>query len=154
MALWERHIFSIDQLQMINFLNGALIGTTNLAEGAEVDGLTFIVDIGGGDVVTTFTPAKSRAWTVDEIVAKINASVAGVAQPYSLNLSDHQGRGVDRRFLLVRDGAFTVKSTGTANALLGFSTTAHTVQVPVASSEVQSIDHNGITNAWHVTLYR
>lgn len=153
MALWERHVFG-DQEQMVNFLNGALIGSKNLAQGAEVDGLTFIVDIGGGDVTTTFSPAKNRAWTIEEIVAAINASVAGLANLYSANNPGHQMHGVDRRILLVRDGALTVKSTGTANTLLGYSTAGDTVAVPVASAELQSIDHNGITNAWSTVLYR
>jgi hypothetical protein len=152
-ALWERHIFTNEQ-ELTNFLNGALIGIENLAQGAEVDGLTFIVDVGSGEKTTTFTPAKSRPWTAAEIVAKINATVSGLAQAYSRNYPNHQMRGVDQRILLVNDGSLTVKSTGTANALLGFSTTGNTVQVPVATAEVPNISHNGITNTWTAIVYR
>lgn len=153
MALWNRHTFGSEE-QMVHFLNGALAGIENLVQGAAVDGLTFIVDVGAGDVTTTFNPAKSRPWTAAEIVAAINTTTSGLARVYSDNSPAHQMHGVDQRVLLVRDGSLTVKSTGTANALLGFSTTANTVSDPVTTSELNTISHNGITNAWSVVVYR
>jgi hypothetical protein len=155
MAIWEQYRFT-DAEQMINFLNGALIGSQNIGAGADVDGLTLIIDIGGGDVTVTFAPAKNRLWTAAEVVAQINASFAGLARVYSHNRPNQQPPMIDRRVLLERVGALTVKSTGTSNGVLGFSTTAHTVAVIVAQAEVQRIEHQhaGATDALVVTLYR
>ena len=154
MAMWERHAFGNVE-QAVNFLNGVLIGDANLAAGAEVDGLTFIADIGAGEVIVTFT-AKGRAWTPQEIVDKINASLTGVARVYSRNSPNPYTAQVDQRVLIERDGAITVKSTGTANALLGFSTTSHTTNAPVANTEVEAIEfqHSGATDLWVILLYR
>jgi hypothetical protein len=105
-------------------------------------------------VTVAFTAAKGRPWTAAEIVAKINASIAGLAQVYSNNSPHYQMHGVDQRVFLVRDGSLTVKAAGTANALLGFSTAGNTVQVPVATSELNTVSHNGVTNGWSVVLYR
>lgn len=155
MATWERFAFgSVEQL--VNFLNGALIGDQNLAAGAAVDGLSFIVDIGAGDVTINFTAAKGRPWTAQEIVDKINASVAGLARVYSRNSANPYTAGADQRVLLERDGTLVVKATGTANALLGFSTTAITTAAPVVDTEVYTIEyqHSGATDLWVALLYR
>ena len=155
MATWQRANFASIE-QMINFLNGALIGTENLADGAEVDGLDFIYDIGAGGVTVDFTPAKNRAWTAAEIAAQINASLAGSTRVYSHNSPFQQLRGVDQRILMERDGALTIKKTGSANTLLGFSTADDSVADPIATTEVESIQykHMGATNMWVVVLYR
>jgi hypothetical protein len=154
MATWERFAFgSVEQL--VNFLNGALIGDQNLAAGAAVDGLTFIVDVGAGEVTISFTTAKGRPWTVQEIVDKINASVAGLARVYSRNNANPYTAGTDQRVLLERDGTLVVKATGTANALLGFPA-AITTAAPVVNTDVYTIEyqHSGATDLWVALLYR
>lgn len=155
MAVWSQVAFNTVE-QLVNFLNGVVIGGQNLVQGAAVDGLTLVVDIGGGDVTVTFTPAKSRPWTAQEIAAKINASIAGIARVYSRNYDNPYLAGGDQRILLERDGALTVKTTGTANALLGFSTTSNTVNDPVPTSEVPWVQYQNGSAAeiWVALLYR
>lgn len=130
------------QKEMLRYLNGDLEGSVNLHEGALVDGLTFIVDIGAGDVTVTFGPAKSRAWTLAEIVAKINAAatLTGVAS-ISVKGVGQYAETTDRRLNLQHGTSLVVKSTGTGNAALGFSGAADTTAVILASTDVKFIDH-------------
>lgn len=118
MASWNRYKFGSSQ-DMLDFLNGATRGVKNLHDGADVDGKTFIFEVnGGGDTTVTFAPAKSRPWTIDEIVALINASEANLAFIRTITAA---GRPLDRRIVLVKDlTSFEIKATGTANADLGF----------------------------------
>lgn len=155
MALWSARLFS-SRYAMIDFLNGALMGSVNIHSGALVDGLTFIVDTGSGNITVTFEPAKSRAWTAEEICTEINgadASLTGVASPHSIQEPRPQLEQ-ERRLQLVRDGSLTVRSTGTANEVLGFSDTADTVSVPVADTDIHNITRIPMEqDSWAVVWY-
>ncbi len=153
MAMWNAKMFR-SKIDLMNHLNGVLVGSNNLFSGALVDGLTFIVDIGGGDVVTTFAPAKNRPWTLAEIVAAIDAGISGVPYAWNNDIGPVSGTPPDRRLALTRDGAITVKSTGTANALLGFSTTANTVSAPIPDTSVFSINRVTLEqDTWVLVTY-
>lgn len=132
--------------ELLRVLNGVLTNSVDLYNGASVDGLTFILDVGGGNVTVTFAPAKSRKWTIEEIVAQINASVAGVASIYNKMATDPQ-TGPARYLTISHENGAVVRSGGTANTLLGFSAAADTEQELLASSDVKSItheEHNGV----------
>lgn len=115
-------------LEISRYLNGNVDSSINLDEGADVDGETIIIDVGAGNVTITFAPVKGRDWTLDEIVAQINSSISGIASIYIKSTGNFLGRVRDRRLTLAYDPALTVRSGGTANSNLGFSTVTDTVQ--------------------------
>ena len=119
MASWSTYKFGSSR-ELTEFLNGAIINSLNLHSGADVDGKTFIFEVnGGGDTTVTFTPAKSRNWTLEEIVAHINLSEAGLAE---IRTETRPGFNKSvRKIKLEKDlTSFEVKATGTANGVLGF----------------------------------
>jgi hypothetical protein len=144
MALWEAMSFPTRRA-MVDWLNGAIISPARVpAVGLDLDGLTLIIDAGAGNKTVTFAPAKSRPWTMTEIVAAIgaaDASLVGIAS----RLIESGDRPVapeaqgSSRLKLVRDGAITVVSTGTANARFGFSAIADTVSAKIPKTDVVSI---------------
>jgi len=145
MASWKINKFGSAK-KMVEWLNGTILGKVNLANGADVDGLTFVFDSGGGDATVTFT-AKGRLWTLDEIVAQINATEAGIAHINNVG-------GLDRRLSIEKDVAsLIIKITGTANAALGFNTTANTVQDRVVDTEVYSAGPEPGEQSWIVVRY-
>jgi hypothetical protein len=135
MASWNKYKFG-SSLGLQEYLNGALLGNKNLDKGGDVDGLTLIFEVdGGGDTTVTFTPVKSRPWTLEEIVAKINVAVADLA---FIRQATIPGRPRDRRLKLEKAlTSLVVKSTGTANAVLGYSTTANTTAVYLVPADIQ-----------------
>ena len=138
----------------IEALNGAQVGTVNLTSGADVDGLTFIVDTTGTPRTVTFTPAKSRPWTAAEIVAAINAAHADLADVAHVKVAS-PGSLRHQWLSIWKDGGATVKSTGTANALLGFSSAADQVQTVVVNTVIQKIDRDTSNQGtWVALLYQ
>jgi hypothetical protein len=128
-------------------LNGAIVGVKNLVKGAEVDSLTFVFNKGASDVTINFTTAKNRAWTLAEIVAKINATESGLAQIKNVT-------STDRRIKIEKDLAvLIVKKTGTANSLLGLSTAADVTADPIALSEISYAGPEPGEQSWVVTRY-
>lgn len=154
MASWNVNKFRSSS-DVIDFLNGVIVGAANLHRyGADVDGLTFIFDKGGGNVTVTFAPVKNRQWTLDEIIAHINLTEASLAQKKvmtSIGTPDVRLR-IDKQSL----GSLTIKSTGTANSHLGFSTVADQVSVRIPNTEVHYIgplDEAGNSDSWTVVRY-
>lgn len=150
MASWRTFKFKSPD-DMADYLNGMILGVRNLHKGASVDGLTFVFEVnGGGDTTVTFAPAKSRPWTIDEIIAKINASEANLASIKVVQSSPFNG--LDRRIKLVKDlTSLEVKVGGTSNSLLGF--------VPISAVYVADTEINyvgpipGEQNTWAVVRY-
>lgn len=158
MALWRTTTFESIEA-MIDYMNGALIGTVNLKDGADVDGKTLIIDPGTGNVTCTFNPPKSRNWTLDEIVAKIEATsgLEGLASIKVVNVG-HNVYEKDRRLLLVGDPEITIRGNGTANAELGYpeGTTPgdDSVQVVTPQAAVERAYRNvDGQDTWTVLLY-
>lgn len=153
MAIWS-NITAPNLADFIEALNGAQVGTVNLSNGADVDGLEFIVDTTGTPRTVTFTPTKSRPWTAAEIVAKINAAHADLANVAHVKVSS-PGTAPHQWLSIWKDGGATVKSTGTANSLLGFSTTADQVQAVVTNTVVQRLDRDTSNQGtWVALLYQ
>jgi hypothetical protein len=153
MASWIKQKFGSSQ-ELEEYLNGALIGTINLQEGADVDNQTFVFEVdGGGDTTVTFTPVKNRPWTIEEIVAKINAAEADLAH---IRTNVNPGARVAvRRLKLQKDlTSLVVKTTGTANPELGFSATANTTAVYVAPADIEYIRQvQGEQDTWVLWRY-
>lgn len=158
MALWRTATFESLEA-MIDYMNGALVGTVNLDAGADVDLKTLIIDAGAGNKTCTFSAAKGRNWTLDEIVAKIEATsgLEGIASIKVLNVG-HTSHTRDRRLLLAGDPAITIRGNGTANAELGYAEgatpTNDTIQVitPQAAVERAYRNEDG-QDTWTVILY-
>ena len=143
--------------ELLRALNGTLTGSVDLIDGADVDTKTLLIDIGAGDVTVTFEPAKSRLWTIDEIVAKINTTgtLSGVAGVLTYPASDPTV-GPKKVLTISHANAAKVDKTGTANTVLGFATADDTQQTIIALAEVAAIDHelggNG-TLSWIAIYY-
>lgn len=157
MATWKIHRFRNDR-DLCDTLNGAITSVKNGDEGFPVDTLTLIINAGGGDQTVTFAPAKGRYWTLEEIIAAINAahvSLAGVAR-IARGLTAGEPTGTPAYLRLVKDNGttVTVKSTGTANTLFGFSAVADTVGVPYADTEVESRVGVIDNKTWYAVTYK
>lgn len=152
MAIWSYKKLA-NAKDAVDFLNGAIVGKVNLFNGADVDGLTIVVDIGGGDVTTTFAPAKSRNWTIAEIISQINTAVGSICVSQRMySAVETCTVASDKRLSFMIDGGMTVKGTGTGNAVLGFPA-VDVVQAVISDTEVihiaQSTDHS----SWSVFIY-
>jgi len=144
MAEWTTLRFG-NQQSMIERLNGALIGRLNLVNGADVDGLTLVYDVGAGDVTITFTLAKGRPWTITEIVNHINATTSGLAGIKNVTPTD-------RRLKLQSAALTAIKATGTGNTVLGFPA-GGVVSDPIPLSETSYAGPEPGEQSWIVTRY-
>jgi len=158
MAIWRTATFESMEA-MIDHMNGALIGSVNLDEGADVDLLTLIIDPGTGNKTCTFSAAKGRDWTLDEIVAKIEATsgLEGIAS-IKIRKVGHTSHPRDRRLLLIGDPAIKIIGNGTANAVLGYDGPAtpanDTDQIITPQAAVERAYRNvDGQDTWTVLLY-
>lgn len=159
MALWRTATFESMEA-MIDYMNGALIGSVNLdLNGADVDNKTLKIDPGSGTVTVTFSPVKSRNWTLNEIVAKIESTsgLEGIASIKVLSVG-HTSHPKDRRLLLVGDPAIKIIADGTANAELGYvegtSPADDTDQVITPQAAIERAYRNvDGQDTWTVILY-
>lgn len=152
-----RTIYSASRLDMIDFLNTAIVGSVNLRDGADMDAETLIADIGAGDVVVTFAPL-GRDWTLQEIVDQINTDLGvAVASVHLIGEGRTPGPSfaeTDRR-LKMAYGTLTIRSTGTGNTKLGYSAAADTVGGSIPVAEVETLKFNiRERDTWHLVLYR
>lgn len=138
MASWSS-ITSSTLNDMIDKLNNVLVGTNNLHNGVDVDGLTFIVNPGTERTVT-FT-AKGRNWTLEEVIDQINAAHGDLTGSASAKVIKTSAQGPGSRYLAMwLEGGLTVDKDGTANEALGFNASADQVQaVPIANTVVQKL---------------
>lgn len=143
MAEWTTLRFG-NQQSMIERLNGALIGKLNLVNGADVDGLTLVYDVGAGNVTVTFVAAKGRPWTITEIVNHINATTAGLASIKNVSPTD--------RRLKLQSNTLDVDATGTGNTVLGFPAGGVTAD-PIPLSETSYAGPEPGEQSWIVTRY-
>lgn len=165
MAAFKNYSYR-NKADMIDGLNGAIISSVDLSGGLDLDGLTLIINVGGaGDRTVTFSPAKSRVWTAQEIYDQIYAAHADLQGVVSLEVKSVRpdlvaGAQTYLKFVdNVAAAAVTIRSTGTANSLFGFPTGTSPandlVGVPITLSEVAKMhprkDSQGI---WDVVVYK
>jgi hypothetical protein len=150
--MWVQRRFAQHQ-DLLSFLNGDLFGSTDITDGVAVDGLTFIIDVGAGNVTTTFAPALGRPWTPEEVLTAINAAMGDTVATLWVGKPDPVARTTPRRLRVSYSPSAIVRLAGTANALLGFSAAADTVQTPVDPATVLSVDFEIETpgHTWVVT---
>jgi hypothetical protein len=138
MAVWTTKLFR-SRDTMLDYLNGVIIGGVNVHAGAAVDGLTLIIDAGSGAKTVTFAPAKSRLWTLAEVVAAISAadaSLVGVGIIKDINTGGVTSKAPDRRLAIFKDAAVVLDKDGTANSVFGFNTVADTSRAAVIKTNV------------------
>ena len=156
MATWRIWRFRTDQ-DLYDMLNGAINSDVDLEKGLYLDAKTLIIDVGGaGNRTVTFAPVLSRKWTPEEVVAKIVAAHADLTGVPKLVREPGTRAGMNPTYLrLVKDNGtvVTVRSTGTANALFGYSTGADTVGVPYVSADVKSVYMND-NKTWYAVTYK
>lgn len=154
MAEWIDRTF-VTRSNMIEYLNGLLIGIVNLHEGAEVDNKTLIINVGGaGNRTVTFQPAKSRAWTLAEIIAEISgahADLVGLPKEHVPKASP--GADQKRYLKLSTNDSFVVVKTGTANPLLGFDTVNDETAHHFLNTEVADLTFEQRRSVWSVITY-
>ncbi len=156
MATWRIWRFRTDQ-DLYDTLNGAVGSEVDAEKGLDLDGKTLIINVGGaGDRTVNFAPALSRKWTPEEVVAKISAAHADLTGIPKLVREPGTRAGMNPTYLrLVKDtgAVITVRSTGTANALFGYSITADTVGVPYTFNDVKSVYMND-NKTWYAVTYK
>lgn len=108
--------------------SGPFTGATSL------DGLTLIFDPGGGDVTVTFVGTNL---TLNQVVTQINAASAGAA-----GLRNYGRNPPSGSLLAFIKSGLIVKSTGTANALLGFPTTTNLTVTPIAKAKIVAVEQD------------
>lgn len=125
--------------ELLDYLNDAVVSKP-LDGPLNLDSLTLILD-------STTVTFSGTALTPNQIVAQINAAVAGAAE--LRNYGRTPPFGVQ---LAIVKPAVVVQNTGTANALLGFSTTAaHTVGAnAVAKANIVDIEIDVQGRVFHV----
>jgi hypothetical protein len=163
MATWNTLVF-YSYRDMQDFLNGSLLSPGVIpSAGAFVDGLTLIINPGAGDQTVSFTPAKNRAWTIHEIVAKIaaaHATLAAVPSAFFVG-RDNPTAGDPGRARLRLSGTgsgIVIRGNGTANDVFGWpegvSPADDTVGTAIVNTAVHSIHHHvGEQDTWHVLTY-
>jgi hypothetical protein len=156
MALWDIKALRTKTATK-NYLDDALVGITNLHNGAAVDNLTVIIDAGSGPQTVTFSPVKNRAWTIEEIVTQINAGHASLADIAHIEvLPTYEVHApVVRRLRILKDSSITVDKDGTANTLLGLPTAADWVRDQILDTEVfKMLRHTAEKDTWFVVTFR
>jgi len=127
MAFTGRQFDSLPE--MIDYLNDIMLAKKDLEPMLDLDGLTVIVN-DGSDKTVTFS---GHSLTPTEIVAQINAVKAGAA---SLRNYGHSSLQKPRLAFVL--ATLKVKSTGTANALLGLPTSGG--DITVAANAIPQAD--------------
>ena len=118
--------------ELLDYLDGIVL-SRDLAPTLDLDTLTLLINDGGNKTVTF----SGNGLTPNQIVAQINAISAGAA-----SLRNYGSASPPRSKLAFILPALVVKNTGTANALLGLSTTAN---VTVGATAVAKADIVAIT---------
>lgn len=156
MAVWKIHRARTDR-DLCDMLNGAIDSPIDIQNGLYLDGLTLVIDAGGGagDKTVTFAPALSRNWTPEEIVAQISAADVSLATVAKLSRATPAQRGGSPTNLRLVNGGNTVKvdKTGTANTLFGWSVAADTTGEPYIDDDIMS--RIGMTDqSWWAISYK
>ena len=155
MANW-RVLRIRSDIDLADMLNGAVASAVDIQNGVNIDGLTLVIDAGAGSKTVTFAPAKGRLWTPEEIVAQIAAADVSLANIPKIRRAAIAVRGGTPTYLkLFKDATTTItlKSTGTANSLFGWSIVVDTVGEPFTEDDVYSrIDYHD--QHWYVVVYK
>jgi len=131
MAFKGRQFDSLQEL--LDYLNGVVLGR-ELSPTLDLDGLTFIVN-DGTDKTVTFV---GNGLTPNVVIAQINAVKAG-----AVTLRNYGQTAPPQSRLAFILAALKIKSTGTANALLGMPTSGGDVTIgagAIALADIVAID--------------
>ncbi len=150
-------LYQGDKRTIEDILNGRLSLRPIPNKGLPLGGLTLIFNSPAATV--TFTGAAGALVTPDQIVTDINAVVglAGVARhradPGGQIASNNSDSSVsyDRIVELQLDAGLNIDTAGTANALLGLSTTADTVRALIPQNKIAALT-NGSASGMYALL--
>lgn len=120
-----------DPVAFADYLNGVVLGAPLAAKTSGLHGLTLIITT-TGDKTVTFADADGAGLSPADILAQIRAadpSLSGV-------LLRNYGYAPYQPQLACTTAASVVKKTGTANAILGFSTAADATVTEVTSTNI------------------
>lgn len=134
-AMWYK-VFSGLESDIRDLLNGAVNTGPLNSVGIAVGGLTLIFTVPAVTITLSGTLGSTR--TPAQIVADILGGSDVVAEArYAAGVPGTTTR--DCRITLWRSGGFTLAKTGTANALLGLSTSAATVSTPFDPAKIVAL---------------
>jgi hypothetical protein len=129
--------------ELVDYLNdiarGKLLPAASRVYG--LHGLTLIINDGGADRTVTFADADGTGLLPKEILAQIHATHANLASP-NVGFRNYGHASPPKVALAVVTSGYIVRQTGTANELLGLSTSAaKTVGAnAVASADIVMLD--------------
>jgi hypothetical protein len=122
--------------ELTDFLNGAVRGKPLASTVYGLHGLTLVVNDGGSDRTTTFSDPTAVGLSPATILSQIRAVDASMA---AVKIRMY-GQAPQQPVLVVDEQGFIVKTTGTANTLLGFPTGSNATIAEIA-----------VTNIVHIT---
>jgi hypothetical protein len=129
--------------ELVDYLNdiarGKLLPASSRVYG--LDGLTLIINDGVADRTVTFADADGTGLLPKEILAQIAAAHANLGSP-NVGFRNYGHAAPPRVALAVLTSGYTVDKDGTANTILGFSTTADKVvgANAVASANIVAVN--------------
>jgi hypothetical protein len=143
MAYTGRTFDNIEELT--DYLNGIVLGKSFLASSKVygLNALTLIINDGGVDRTVTFSDPSEQGLSPKEILDQIYATHANLGSP-NVGFRSYGHASPPKVSLAVFTASYTVDKDGTANTILGFSTTVDTV---VGASAVVQADIVSITRS-------
>lgn len=128
-----------------DYLNGVIYSAKAFSgpfTGANsLDGLTLKLN-DGGDKTVTFA---GTSLTLNQVVDQINAVSTGAAA--IRNYGRNPPAGSNLAFVVA---SLVVKETGTANAILGLSTTAAATVTPITKSKIVAVEQDHVARIFWV----
>jgi hypothetical protein len=117
---------------LVDFLNGVVQSKPLPLLTSGLHGLTLIITTAGGDRTVTFADATGAGLSPRQILGQVQAADSALATAILRNY----GYDSKQPCLAIMTAAQVVKSTGTANSLLGFSTTANKTVTEVVVTSI------------------
>jgi hypothetical protein len=110
--------------ELVDYLNGVVVGIAlpSAQRVTGLHGLTLIINDGTADRTVTFSDPSGVGLLPKQISDQIHAAHVNLANGVTLRNYGHAAP--PRVKVAVTTATYIVKNTGTANAILGFSTTA------------------------------
>lgn len=124
--------------ELADYLNGLVSGKHLPKLTYGLNGLTLIINDGVGDRTVTFVDADNVGLSAKQILDQIRATHGSLV---TVALRNYGHQSPPQHKLMVVTAGHTVDKDGTANALLGFSTTVDAVvgAAAVAKANIVSI---------------
>jgi|WetSurMetagenome_2_1015567.scaffolds.fasta_scaffold109301_2 hypothetical protein len=139
-----------DPVALQDYLNGVVLGAPLQPRTFGLDGLTFVINVTGvGDVTTTFADIANEGLSPKAILDAVleSASLEGVVALRNYGYSNPK----NPQLAISGDGN-SISKDGTANVILGFSSTDDTDVSEIATGNIVSMLINPLGPLYVVVL--